>query len=117
MVEIKKKYLRQMPVKTFFEIIRKRAEEYKAESDHSSYDFQSEMHSHMAYFREWTDTLSLLDDIIGSQALEGTGTEHDRNTTPGPWAMKSVEISTGFISKGLVSIATSRDAVPVPSRA
>ena len=42
--------------------------------NHSSYDFESQMHSHMAYFREWTDTMSLLDDIIGSQALEGTGT-------------------------------------------
>ena len=91
MVEIKKKYLRQMPVKTFFEIIRKRAEEYNAENSHSSYDFQSEMHSHMAYFREWTDTMSLLDDIIGSQALEGT--EHEKTTTLGGQAVMDVEIS------------------------
>ena len=95
MVEIKKKYLRQMPVKTFFEIIKKRAEEYKAEDHQSSYDFQSEMHSHMAYFREWTDTINLLDDIIGSQALEGTGTPAAREVamTDGPLDMKTVEIS------------------------
>ncbi len=94
MVEIKKKYLRQMPVKTFFEIIKKRAEEYKAENDHSSYEFESQLHAHMAYFREWTDTMSLLDDIIGSQALEGTGTaslEVAMDTRP--LDMKSVEIS------------------------
>ena len=95
MVEIKKKYLRQMPVKTFFEIIKKKAEEYKAEDHHSSYDFQSEMNSHMYYFREWTDTMSLLDDIIGSQALEGTGTPASREVamTSGPLDMKTVEIS------------------------
>jgi len=94
MVEIKKKYLRQMPVKTFFEIIKKRAEEYKAEDHQSSYDFQSEMHSHMAYFREWTDTMSLLDDIIGSQALEGTGTTSlDVAMDMAPLDMKTVEIS------------------------
>jgi hypothetical protein len=94
MVEIKKKYLRQMPVKTFFEIIKKRAEEYNAENSHSSYDFESDMHSHMAYFREWTDTMSLLDDIIGSQALEGTGTaSRDVAMDMGPLDMKKVEIS------------------------
>ena len=94
MVDIKKKYLRQMPVKTFFEIIRKRAEEYNAENSHSSYDFESQMHSHMAYFREWTDTMSLLDDIIGSQALEGTGTaSREVAMTTGPLDMKPVEIS------------------------
>ena len=94
MVEIKKKYLRQMPVKTFFEIIRKRAEEYNAENNHSSYDFESQMHSHMAYFREWTDTISLLDDIIGSQALEGTETASlEVAMTTGPLDMKPVEIS------------------------
>ena len=94
MVEIKKKYLRQMPVKTFFEIIKKRAEEYKAENDHSSYEFESHLHAHMAYFREWTDTMSLLDDIIGSQALEGTGTtSRDIAMDRGPLDMKSVEIS------------------------
>ena len=95
MVEIKKKYLRQMPVKTFFEIIKKRAEEYKAD-EHSSYEFESQMHTHMAYFREWTDTMSLLDDIIGSKALEGTGLEtagRDVAMTAGPLDMKSVEIS------------------------
>ena len=85
MVEIKKKYLKQMPVKTFFEIIKKRAEEYKAENDHSSYEFESQLHAHMAYFREWTDTMSLLDDIIGSQALEG----HLEDK----WVIKPVEIS------------------------
>ena len=94
MVEIKKKYLRQMPVKTFFEIIKKRAEEYNAENSHSSYDFESDMHSHMAYFREWTDTMSLLDDIIGSQALEGTGTaSREVAMDRGPLDMKPVEIS------------------------
>ena len=66
-VEKKKKYLRQMPVKTFFEFIRKEAEEHNAKDHHSSYDFDSQMHSHMGYFREWTDTISLLDDIIGTQ--------------------------------------------------
>ena len=94
MVEIKKKYLRQMPVKTFFEIIKKRAEEYKAENDHSSYEFESQLHAHMAYFREWTDTMSLLDDIIGSQALEGTGTASlDVAMDMAPLDMKTVEIS------------------------
>ena len=90
MVEIKKKYLRQMPVKTFFEIIKKKAEEYKTEKQ-SSYDFQSEMHSHMSYFREWTDTINLLDDIIGSQAVENK--DGAMNVSPGPWAIKDVEIS------------------------
>jgi hypothetical protein len=66
-VEKKKKYLRQMPVKTFFEFIRKAAEEHNAQDHHSSYDFDTQMHSHMGYFREWTDTISLLDDIIGTQ--------------------------------------------------
>ena len=118
MVEIKKKYLRQMPVKTFFEIIKKRAEEYKAENDHSSYEFESQLHAHMAYFREWTDTMSLLDDIIGSQALEGTGTASlEVAMDMAPLDMKTVEISTDFISKGPLSIAISRDVVPVPSRA
>ena len=90
MVEIKKKYLRQMPVKTFFEIIKKRAEEYKAENEHSSYEFESQLHAHMAYFREWTDTMSLLDDIIGSQALEGTVTASEREVAmnAGPVNMK-----------------------------
>ena len=83
-----------MPVKTFFEIIKKRAEEYKAENDHSSYEFESQLHAHMAYFREWTDTMSLLDDIIGSQALEGTGTvSRDVAMDMGPLDMKKVEIS------------------------
>ena len=66
-VEKKKKYLKQMPVKTFFEFIRKEAEEHNAKPGNISYDFDTQMHSHMAYFREWTDTISLLDDIIGTQ--------------------------------------------------
>jgi len=67
MVERKKKYLKQIPVKTFFEFVKKRAEEYSAESSHSSYDFDSEMDAYTCSFREWGDTISLLDDIIGSQ--------------------------------------------------
>ena len=55
MVEVKKKYLRQMPVKTFFEIIKKRAEEHNAEDHNSSYDFDSKMHSHT--FNEVETTL------------------------------------------------------------
>ena len=94
MVEIKKKYLRQMPVKTFFEIIKKRAEEHNAEDHSSSYDFDSKMQSHTAYFREWTDTINLLDDIIGSQALEETGTASlDVAMDMAPLDMKKVEIS------------------------
>jgi hypothetical protein len=78
MVEVKKKYLKQMPVKTFFEFVRKRAEEHKAENHNSSYDFDTQMHSHMGYFREWTDTISLLDDIIGTQhAQENAPTTYD----------------------------------------
>ena len=96
MVEIKKKYLKQMPVKTFFEIVKKRAEEHNAEGHTSSYDFDSKMHSHTAYFREWTDTISLLDDIIGSQVLEGTGLEtasREVAMSTKSLDMKSVEIS------------------------
>ena len=90
MVERKKKYLNQIPVKTFFEFVKKRAEEYNAEVTHSSYDFDSAMNAHTCSFREWGDTISLLDDIIGSQANEGNPGQ--MNTT-GPYVIKPVEIS------------------------
>jgi len=97
-VEKKKEYLRQMPVKTFFEIIKKRAEEHNAENHNSSYDFDSKMHAHTCYFREWTDTISLLDDIIGSQhaaensptpvdVVAGTKTEPIELSKPRRWRL------------------------------
>jgi hypothetical protein len=96
MVERKKTYLKQIPVKTFFEFVKKRAEEYKAEITHSSYDFDSNMQSHICHFREWEDTISLLDDIIGSlitaensptpvDVIAGTNVESVELSKPRRW--------------------------------
>jgi len=86
MIRRKKEYFGRMPVKTFFEFVKKRSDEYDIEGHKSSYDFNHRMDEHMCEMREWTDTVNLMDDILGNQykdqinydAGAATGHEEDK---------------------------------------
>jgi hypothetical protein len=67
MLKRKREYFRRMPVKTFFEFVKKRSDEYDIEGHKSSYDFKTTMNDHICDFREWGDTVNLMDDILGNQ--------------------------------------------------
>jgi hypothetical protein len=73
MLKRKREYFRRMPVKTFFEFVKKRSDEYDIEGHKSSYDFKTTMNDHICDFREWGDTVNLMDDILGNQYKDKIG--------------------------------------------
>ena len=73
MLKRKREYFRRMPVKTFFEFVKKRSDEYDIEGQKSSYDFKTTMNDHICDFREWGDTVNLMDDILGNQYKDKLG--------------------------------------------
>jgi len=67
----KREYFGRMPVKTFLESMKKyseqRAKEAEENTNYSSYDYETRMSRKVWDFREWTDTVNMLDSVIRSQ--------------------------------------------------
>ena len=63
-------YFSRMPVKTFLESVRKYGEQrVKEDTDRGYYDFETRMDRKVYGFREWNDTVNMLDSVIRSQIL------------------------------------------------